>query len=244
MVFRGTKNAGRETLLMHHFVAVASEAWDAEIDRLLHERQHVDTAPAAEHASSSSDPRYRIVFVCNSRAQLDEAVSLLESLPELQRERSRRSTEATIRFLEDKPEIFHHDSLAYHLLENARLRNMFISRIGALSSDEVAELGQSTAKNRAQYAHRLRTEGKIFAVEFRGELRYPAFQFGTATGKPKPIMKRVLELIRDEWSDWQLALWFITPTGHLDDRSPIEVMDKEPEEMLTALRKESGEVEF
>ncbi len=63
------------------------------------------------------------------------------------------------------------------------------------------------------------------------------------TGKPKPVMARILEAVPPEWSSWQLAIWFITPTGYLDDKTPLDIMDRDAESVLNALRMASSEVE-
>ena len=57
-------------------------------------------------------------------------------------------------------------------------------------------------------------------------------------------MARILKVIPPEWSSWQLAMWFITPTGYLDDKTPLDIMDKDAESVLNALQMESGEIEF
>jgi hypothetical protein len=187
---------------------------------------------------------YPLTLFFESREQCEEAVAIIQDLPTLHQDKRKQSIEAAIGFLENKPEIYNHESLAFHILENAKLRNEFMSDVGALTSQEIATLNQSQAKNKAAYAHRLKAETKIFAVEFKGEQRYPAFQFDMETGKPKAIIKDILELVKDEWSGWQLALWFISANGYLDGKTPLEVMDTESGAVLETLGKEAGEVDF
>jgi hypothetical protein len=187
---------------------------------------------------------YPLTLFFESREQCEEAVAVIKDLPALHQNKRKQSIEAVIDFLENKPEIYNHESLAFHILENARLRNEFMCDIGALTSQGVATLSQSQAKNKAAYAHRLKAESKVFAVEFQGEQRYPAFQFDMETGKPKPIIKDILALLKDEWSSWQLALWFISVNGYLNGKTPLEVMDTEPVAVLETLGKEAGEIDF
>jgi len=187
---------------------------------------------------------YPLTLLFESRAQREEVAAVLQNMPTLHHEKRQQAIDSAISFLEDKPEIFNHDSLAFHILQNAKFRNEFMCEVGALTSQEVAELGQSQARNRASFAHRLKAENKVFAVEYQGEQRYPAFQFDPESGKPKVVVKEILELLKDEWSGWQLALWFITPNGYLDGLTPFEMMDAAPETVLNALRKETGEIEF
>ncbi|MDO9425171.1 MAG: hypothetical protein Q7T40_13410 [Methylobacter sp.] len=187
---------------------------------------------------------YPLTLFFESQEQCEEAIAVIQDLPALYQDKRKQSVETAIGFLENKPEIYHHQGLAFHILENAKLRNEFMSNVGALTSQEVATLSQSQAKNKAAYAHRLKAENKVFAVEFQGEQRYPAFQFDMETGKPKLIIKDILALVKGEWSGWQLALWFITANGYLDGKTPLEMMDTKPEVVLKTLSKEVGEVDF
>lgn len=186
----------------------------------------------------------RLELFFDTPALRDEAIAVLQNLPQFHHELRQRSIGSAIGFFEDKPEIYNHDSLAFHILQNARMRHEFMREVGALTSQDVAELSQSQAKNRAAHAHRAKTENKLFAVEYQGDQRYPAFQFDAQTGKPKPIIKQMLELLNSQWSGWQLALWFVTPNGYLDDQTPMDRLDASPEAVMEALRKEAGEVEF
>ena len=70
------------------------------------------------------------------------------------------------------------------------MRSEFMREVGALTSQEVAELSQSQAKNRAAHAHRAKTENKLFAVEYQGDQRYPAFQFDPKPESPNPSSNR------------------------------------------------------
>lgn len=164
--------------------------------------------------------------------QRDEAMAVLQHLPELQDALRQRSIASTLNVLMDKPEIYHHDSLTWHLLQNARLRNQFMSEIGGLTREEVAELGLA------------QTENSLFAVEFQGQDRYPAFQFDPQTGQPRPVIRQMLEVVKDQWTNWQLALWCVSANDWLNGKAPLECLDEAPEKVLEALSKEAGEVEF
>jgi hypothetical protein len=41
-------------------------------------------------------------------------------------------------------------------------------------------------------------------------------------------------LRRAGMTDWHAALWFTSPTGWLDDRRPVEVLDDDPSAVETA----------
>jgi hypothetical protein len=126
---------------------------------------------------------------------------------------------------------------------NAEARTDLLQEFGALRSQEVADFAASRAANRAALANRWRGEGRLVAVPVGDELLYPGFQF-TAEGKPKPVIAQTLEELRGitNITDWQLALWFTSPTGWLGGRRPVDVIDEDPGAVIEAARREAGDV--
>lgn len=118
---------------------------------------------------------------------------------------------------------------------NAAARDAFIAQCGGLlSSAEVAELAGSEARNAAQLAWRLKEEGRIFAVEHRGQTFYPALQFDAESGKPRETIKELIAALAPLYSGWSLALWFATPNDWLDGARPYELLAKRPGAVLDA----------
>lgn len=126
---------------------------------------------------------------------------------------------------------------------NAEARRALLEEFGALRSHEVADLAGSRASNRAALANRWRAEGRVVAVPVRDELLYPGFQFSTE-GKPKPSIRPVLERLgsNPHATDWQRALWFASPSSWLGGARPVDLLDKDPEAVLDAARREVGDV--
>jgi len=132
---------------------------------------------------------------------------------------------------------------ANQAVRNATARRAFLAEFPSLTSAEVASSAGSAAKNVAALATRWRKEGRIFAVPWGGDLRYPAFQFDDA-GAPLPAIRSVLEVLRDTGSDWQVALWFATPSPYLTRHSrPVELLS-DPDRLLPAARAERALPEF
>jgi hypothetical protein len=132
---------------------------------------------------------------------------------------------------------------ASQAVRNATARRAFLAELPTLTSAEVASSAGSAAKNVAALATRWRKEGRIFAVPWGGELRYPAFQFDDA-GVPLPVVRSVLEVFRGIGSDWQVALWFATPSPYLPRHArPIEVLSDQVV-LLGAARAERALPEF
>ena len=118
---------------------------------------------------------------------------------------------------------------------NAGLRARFMAKWPTLTSAEVAERSGSKAANRAAAANRWRQVHRIFAVRYRNELRYPAFQFDD-DGQPRPEIQSVLEAFAERHaSDWEVALWFTTPHPRTR-RPPAEMLDDEPERVDLLVR--------
>jgi hypothetical protein len=126
---------------------------------------------------------------------------------------------------------------------NAEARSSVLEEFGALRSNEVADLAGSRASNRAALANRWRSENIVVAVPVGDEWLYPGFQF-TAEGRPRAVVGRVLDLMRSDphTTDWQVALWFATPTGWLGGRRPADVLDEDPDAVVEAALREINDV--
>jgi hypothetical protein len=119
---------------------------------------------------------------------------------------------------------------------NAEARAMLLSEFGALTAAEVAELAGSEAKNTSALAGRWRREGRLVTVEHHGRTYYPGFQFD-AEAKPRAVVAEVLQhLNAPSMTAWQQALWFTTANGWLGGRRPVDLLDDEPEAVVTAAR--------
>jgi hypothetical protein len=120
---------------------------------------------------------------------------------------------------------------------NAAARWHLLQEFGAFSSDQIADL-RSRAKNRHALANRWRNEGRIFAVEYRGQLLHPAFQFDHETFDPLPVISDALKALpRQEMSPWEIGLWWTADNGWLDGARPVDVVDGQPEAIIQAAAK-------
>ena len=131
---------------------------------------------------------------------------------------------------------------ATQAVRNATARREFLAEFATLTSAEVARSAGSAAKNVAALATRWRKEGRIFAVPWGGELRYPAFQFDDA-GTPLSVIRSVLEDLQGG-SDWQVALWFATSSPYLPRHArPVQFLSDQ-DRLLAAARAEQALPEF
>lgn len=123
---------------------------------------------------------------------------------------------------------------AQQAVRNAEARQELLDEFGAIDSEQVARLAGSNAKNRSATASRYLANGQVFGIEHGGVRYFPAFQFG-ADGRPRPVIAQVMEALEPYGLDgWELALWFTTASGWLDDRRPVDVLDEAPAEVVSA----------
>lgn len=128
-----------------------------------------------------------------------------------------------------------HPAVLDQARRNAEFRADFMERYDVLDAGQVHRLYGSKADNTAALAGRWRSAGKIFGVEHRGRLLYPAFQFDDA-GRPKPVVAEILQALGGRGA-WQVASWFTAPNGWLPDgRRPVDVMDADPNAVAAAAR--------
>jgi hypothetical protein len=117
---------------------------------------------------------------------------------------------------------------------NAEARWGLLQEFGAYTSEDIADR-RSQAKNRHALANRWRSEGKVFAVEYRGQRLYPGFQFDPETFAPEPAVAAVLAALpRERMSDWEVALWWTAGNGWLDGERPVELLGDESERLTEA----------
>ena len=124
---------------------------------------------------------------------------------------------------------------------NAEARQELIDEFGLFESDQLAEMAGSKAKNRSATASRWLAERRVFAVEHLGQRYFPAFQFG-GDSRPRPIVRRILEVFEPHGLDgWEIALWFTTASGWLDDQRPVDRLTATPDDVVISAERAFGD---
>lgn len=122
---------------------------------------------------------------------------------------------------------------------NTKLRRDYIKDIPVYKASDIAREAGSKATNKAQRASRLKREGRIFSVLHEGQTLFPAFQFD-ADINPKPVIAPVIEALEGRGlSGWQVGLWFATNSAVLGGARPLDLLDKDPERVVTAAGREA-----
>lgn len=132
------------------------------------------------------------------------------------------------------------ESMAPELLGRyERARESAVKEFGLLRSEDLARAIHSTAENVSLVASKWRRRGEIFAVNYGGKPGYFAFQFDPVTGRPKPVIAKLIEAFPPNTDGWRLALWLISANPRLANRRPIDVLDKDPDKMIEAAKAEN-----
>jgi hypothetical protein len=131
-----------------------------------------------------------------------------------------------------------------HMLQlrtQAEAREAFLKDVPLLDSASVAELLGSTARNTSAMASRLKREGKLFAITYRGVDLYPAAQI--VDGEPSPFIPQILKAFSGD-SPWTAALWLNAPSGWLGGKRPLDLLATEPDRVVQAARKTTEALRF
>ena len=122
---------------------------------------------------------------------------------------------------------------------NAEARAGLLQEFGAYSTAELATLRETTGRNVSALPGRWLAEGRIFAIKHAGERRFPAFQFDHE-GQPLPAIKRVLDALGGTLGGWEIALWFTAPSGYLEGSRPVDLLRRDPDEVVAAAAYEAA----
>lgn len=76
----------------------------------------------------------------------------------------------------------------------------------------------------------------VFAFDWRGSLWLPMFQFKQPEMYVKPQARKVLAELAGVFDGWSLAAWYLQQNSWLENRRPIDVLDKHLAAVLAAAR--------
>ncbi len=99
--------------------------------------------------------------------------------------------------------------------DNALLRKQYLAERETYTSREIKEASGLRTEHPSEPASRWRSQGKIFGVPVGRADRYPAFQF--AHGRPRPEVAKVLDALPTSMSPWQIAFWFASGNGWIEN---------------------------
>jgi hypothetical protein len=120
-----------------------------------------------------------------------------------------------------------------------KTREGAVKEFGLLRSEDLARAIHSTAGNVSLVASKWRRKGEIFAVSYGGKPGYFAFQFDPMTGRPKAVIAKIIQAFPPNTDGWRLALWLVSANPRLANRRPVDVLDRNPEQVIEAAKAEN-----
>jgi hypothetical protein len=105
-----------------------------------------------------------------------------------------------------------------------------------LKAADIANLGGYSGSNPAAPANRWKKEGKVFAVNFRDQDLFAAYQFSDAM-TPRPVIAKVLSIFKDKRDPWKIAAWFASVNSWLGGKRPQDCLDN-PDAVIAAATQE------
>lgn len=199
-------------------------------------REHSFTIETPKRRSGDTGTRHSFVVHAESLRDLAlarRAIQMLDRKTVITRvakqaERIDRLVEAMI---EDEPRSALDEALE---IDNAALRARYLESVPTYTAAELHAIAGSSAANRSALASGWKADGRVFAVPHRGVDRFPAFQF--ADGRPRAVVASILEALPEGMTPWQIAFWFASGNGWLEDAAPADRMD-DADAVLQAARR-------
>jgi hypothetical protein len=119
-------------------------------------------------------------------------------------------------------------------MDNARERARFVEEFPCYTSRDLAELAGHEAANASATATRWKKARRIFGLPWKGSDLYPAFQF--SEGRPRPVIERIIEVLPERFSPWQIAFWLTSSNSWLGGSTPFERLEDEAALLAAAAR--------
>ncbi|MHA6316226.1 hypothetical protein ACXYN8_01000 [Altererythrobacter sp. CAU 1778] len=180
-------------------------------------------------------PGRKVVFIDENVLEL--ASQVREHLPKVRDEQSKDYIERLLNVLTEA-----NDPLAAPRRKidqaNAELRLRFFEEFDTYKATEIHDLSKRKTTNPHSLAQRWKKAGKIFAVDFKGMQRFPAFQF--EHGEPRKVVGEVLEIFDGALGPWETAFWFVSSNKWLDGKAPVDMLDN-ADALVTAAKSTVGE---
>jgi hypothetical protein len=103
-----------------------------------------------------------------------------------------------------------------------------------LTARQVGERANPNAANKHDFANRLLKGRHIFAIQHQGQNRFPAYALDDH-GRPLPAIAQVMAVLQG-YEPRRLASWFESTSSHLGGRRPREVIQHDPQAVVSAAR--------
>lgn len=122
-------------------------------------------------------------------------------------------------------------------IQNTKIRQDFIDRYGVFSAQEINTKYAFNKTSPVNIVDEWERDGRIFTVTLNDKKLFPAIQFNNH-GIPIPEIKLILDTAADKVVGWELAIWLVTPNGWLGGSKPLDLLNDNLPDVLSALEDE------
>jgi len=128
------------------------------------------------------------------------------------------------------------------MLEDAKRFILASGEFGTVS--DLARLHQADSNRLAQQLNAWKSCGEIFSIPGENESElFPLFALDPRSGPQVfEAIPKVLQIFRDKLSRWAIAGWFIAACSYLDDQSPKDLLEEDPDWVIAAARDAIDEI--
>lgn len=128
------------------------------------------------------------------------------------------------------------------MLEDAKRFILASGEFRAVS--DLARLLRFDGHRLAQQLNAWKNSGEIFSIPGEnGSELFPVFALDSGSGlQVFAAIPKVLRIFGDELSRWAVAGWFIAACSYLDDQTPKDMLEEDPDWVIAAARDEIDEI--
>jgi hypothetical protein len=126
-----------------------------------------------------------------------------------------------------------------HARSVAMARQQLLIEFGALTDQDIVDLADVSADVLSGWRNR----DVVFGISIRERTYYPGFQFDDSV-RPLPVIREIVELLKERRGPWELALWFIGTNGWIGGERPVDLLTTSPERVIEAARHEAEDRVF
>lgn len=113
-----------------------------------------------------------------------------------------------------------------------------------LTAAQVAQLGRRSSTNPSAHTSKWKKQGLIFSIEYKSREYYPGYALDPEDHyRPRPLLKKVLDVFGGPGKGWKLAFWFNSPNSYLDGKAPKECLAAGSDQVIFAAEREVSGVE-
>jgi len=107
---------------------------------------------------------------------------------------------------------------------------------GLMRSEEVLFLLRRRSSQALSMLARWIVDQRVVSVAWQADRLVPMFQFDLADMSIRPDVAAVLAELSGTFDDWELANWFAEPNAWLQNRTPADALQADPQAVLDAAR--------